>query len=323
MIQVRVCAASVICDHAVRTLEEMPAVSAITRSRGASLKPPGDIVTVDVAREGANEVIDLLEDLRVPDVGTIHISTPQSWLSKAAHEAEKLAPGASADAVVWPDLVLKSYDDSELNLIYASFITLATTIAAIAIIVDSQILVVGAMVLGPDFGPIAALGVGLVRKRWRLMWLAIRTLVLGFVLAIALTAAAALLARRLGWIDQLDLTPAARPATAFIYTPDKWTFIVAVIAAAAGVLSLTSERVGGLSGVFISVTTIPAAGNIALGLVLRDRSEVMGSLVQLGLNVSGMIIAGGLTLWIQQVVWARIRMPRSKVVPGVYSKRSG
>ena len=50
-----------------------------------------------------------------------------------------------------------------------------------------------------------------------------------------------------------------------IYTPDKWSFIVALIAATAGVLSLTSRKSGALTGVFISVTTVPAAGNIALG----------------------------------------------------------
>ena len=35
-----------------------------------------------------------------------------------------------------------------------------------------------------------------------------------------------------------------RPATAFIYTPDKSSYIVAVIAATAGVLSLTSRKTG-------------------------------------------------------------------------------
>ena len=43
--------------------------------------------------------------------------------------------------------------------------TLAIMLAAIAIVLDSQILVIGAMVLGPEFGPIAALGLALVRRR--------------------------------------------------------------------------------------------------------------------------------------------------------------
>ena len=72
----------------------------------------------------------------------------------------------------------------------------------------------------------------------------------------------------------------ARPGTDFIYSPDKWSFIVAVIAAAAGALSLTSAKVGGLSGVFISVTTVPAAGNVALGIAFGVQAEIWGSTAQ-------------------------------------------
>ena len=44
------------------------------------------------------------------------------------------------------------------------------------------------------------------------------------------------------WAGSRSTTsPGPRPDTAFIYTPDKWSFIVAIIAAAAGVLSLTSR----------------------------------------------------------------------------------
>lgn len=64
----------------------------------------------------------------------------------------------------------------------------------------------------------------------------------------------------------MDDVTGPRPGTDFIYCPDKWSFIVAVIACAAGVLSVTSARTGGLSGVFISVITVPSSGNIALGL---------------------------------------------------------
>ena len=85
----------------------------------------------------------------------------------------------------------------------------------------------------------------IVRRRGSLLALASRTLLVGFVVAILATTVAALVGRMLGWIT-LGQVIAPRPATGFIYTPDKWSFIVALIAAAAGVLSLTSARVGGL-----------------------------------------------------------------------------
>ena len=187
--------------------------------------------------------------------------------------------------------------------------SLATLIAGIAIVLDSQILVIGAMVLGPEFGAIAALGVALVRRRPLLFAVAARALVIGFAVAIVVTSVAALAGRALGWITLEDIT-GPRPATAFIYTPDKWSFIVAILAAAAGVLSLTSARLGGLSGVFISVTTIPAAGNVALGLAFGAWDEVRGSGLQLVVNIVGMALAGCATLALQRVVWSRVPAPR-------------
>ena len=115
---------------------------------------------------------------------------------------------------------------------------------------------------------------------------------------------AALSARALGWIVTEDVT-GSRPGDDFIYSPDKWSFIVALIAAATGVLSLTSAKAGGLSGVFISVIPVAAAGNIGLGAAFGAWGEVAGSAVQLALNISGMILAGWATLALQHLVWNR------------------
>ncbi len=80
-------------------------------------------------------------------------------------------------------------------------------------------------------------------------------------------------------------------------------------------LSLTSDRAGGLVGVFISVTTIPAAGNIALGLALGNRHEVWGSTLQLVVNITGMAAAGWFTLTLQQAVWRRVSARRLRKIP--------
>ena len=290
-----------------------PAVSNLAVLRGASLEPVGDIVLADVAREATNELIDRLDAIGIPEQGTIHIEPVTTWVSRAGLEAERHTPGSSADAVVWADVTQRAYEEAELNWTYLAFMSLATLLASIAIVVDSQVLVIGAMVLGPEFIPIAALGLALVRRRGTLFKRAARTLVLGFAIAITLTTAAALVARALGWIIADDVT-GERPGTDFIYTPDKWSFIVALIAAAAGVLSLTSAKVGGLSGVFISVTTVPAAGNVALGLAFGAWGEVTGSAIQLALNISGMILAGWATLALQHLVWNRKARHRQRLL---------
>lgn len=79
-------------------------------------------------------------------------------------------------------------------------------------------------------------------------------------------------------------------------------------------LSLTSARLGGLSGVFISVTTIPAAGNMALGITFGLGGTVVGSLAQLLINLAGMAVAGWLTLALQQASWQRLSAYRARVL---------
>ena len=313
MLHVRILAPSDMTDDVVSVLEADPCVSGLVVVKDAAIRPRGDLLLADAPRESVNEIVAGLRALGVHRRGTIEIQRVDTWLSSEGFNAELRAPGSSADAVVWAEVAQRSYEESELNWTYLCFMTLATVIAAIAIVLDSQILVIGAMVLGPEFGAIAALGVALVRRRFALLGHAVRTLVLGFTAAIAATTVFALIGRALGWVTLANVV-GPRPATDFIYSPDKWSFIVALIAGAAGVLSVTSTKAGGLAGVFISVTTVPAAGNIALGLAFGAGHEVWPSVVQLLVNLLGMALAGWLTLALQQFVWSRVSLRRAKAM---------
>ncbi|MFF4210617.1 DUF389 domain-containing protein [Streptomyces sp. NPDC001796] len=99
----------------------------------------------------------------------------------------------------------------------------------------------------------------------------------------------------------------ARPNTSFVYAPDAFSFVVAVLAGAAGTLSLTSAKSGALVGVAISVTTVPAAANAAVALAYGDTGQTAGSTVQLLLNLLSIVLAGTLTLLAQKWFWARQR----------------
>jgi uncharacterized hydrophobic protein (TIGR00271 family) len=313
MLHLRIALPPALSSPVLRVLRDNPAVSSLSHLPDALIQPEGDLVFADVAREAANEVIDRLRALGVHRDGTIQVEPVRTWMSQAGFEAERRTPGSSADSVVWAEVTQRAYEESELNWTYLSFMTLATLLAGIAIVLDSQILVIGAMVLGPEFTAVAALGLALVRRRSALLWFAARTQVIGFGVAIALTTVAALAARGPGWVTIGQVT-GPRPGTQFIYSPDKWSFIVAMIAAAAGVLSLTSAKVGGLSGVFISVTTVPAAGNVALGLAFGVPEEIWGSGLQLVVNIAGMAAAGWATLAFQQAVWTRMSQRRARLV---------
>src|SRR5437764_402076 len=109
------------------------------------------------------------------------------------------------------------------------------------------------------------------------------------------TALLALVARGVGLISPGDITGPGRE-TEFIYHPGWFSLITALVAGTAGMLSLTSSKSAALVGVFISVTTIPAAGNAAVGGVLGHWHETWQSLAQLGINLVGITFAGVVTL---------------------------
>lgn len=281
---------------------------------GASLAPRGDLVLADVARESADDVVAALRRLGVARDGGITMGAVDAAVSGAAERAEARAPGQGADAVVWDQVVRTTDADAALSASYLAFLTVATLLAGIAIINDSAILTIGAMVLGPEFATLAALAVAVVHGRRTVARRALGTLAAGFAVAIGLTTLAVLAGRVLGWFGT-EVLAAERPETGFITAPDRWSLVVAVLAGVAGVLSLTSARSGALVGVFISVTTVPAAADMAVSLALGGGTEFLRAATQLGINLAGILAAALATLAVQRAVWRRV--PR--VVPRVVS----
>jgi uncharacterized hydrophobic protein (TIGR00271 family) len=292
--------------HEVRELfESDPGTAHLAVLPGASVRPAGDLVLADVARESADGLIAGLRALDCDRDGAITLESLDAAISRSAEEAERAAPGDASDAVVWEQVVRSVSSDSALSVSFLAFLSIATLIAVIGIVNDSAILVIGAMVLGPEFTPLAGIALSVVHHRRSLFRTSAVTLVTGFVVAIAIAALIALVWRGLGWIHPSVLT-ADQPQTGFITSPDKWSLVVAVLAGIAGVLSLTSAKSGALVGVFISVTTVPAAGAMSLALALGGGREFGEAATQLGVNLAGIVVAAAATLLVQKAVWRRV-----------------
>jgi len=233
------------------------------------------------------------------------LSEPSTLFSDATEAAEKAAPGEPDDGIVWDVVENRVRRDSKLTWSFLAFLTLATLIAGAGRLLDQPILIVGAMVVGPEFSPVAAMCLALARPRLRLFPGAARTLFVGFSVAIAIAAPFWFVGYLLGVVSAEDA--ASGELTQFIIKPDAWSFVIALLAGIAGVLSLTSSKSGPLVGVFISVTTVPAVGTIALCIGTGVWHEVGGAALQLGVNILGMLIAGTATLWLQRIVWSHVQ----------------
>jgi uncharacterized hydrophobic protein (TIGR00271 family) len=291
-------------DKVVRLLHDDDSVTNIAVVRDAYVEPEGTLVVCDVAREGANAVVSRLRELRVHHDGSIMLTEPETVLSDAATRAEETAPGRPDDGLVWDAVEDRVRRESSMSIAYLGFLTLAVLLAGAGRLLDQPILIVGAMVVGPEFSPVAAICVGLARPRPSILPMALRTLIGGYVIAIVLAIPFWWVTHLLGHAGSADV--AKGPLTAFIVQPNGWSFVVAVLAGIAGTLALTTAKSGPLVGVFISVTTVPAAGTIALCVGTGVWGEVAPAFLQLVVNLSGMIVAGTATLLVQRAYWARV-----------------
>lgn len=279
-------------------LEAEPGVAHLTIATGVSRQPAGDVIEAMVAREAAEGILYRLAEHGVPRSGQVSLHPVEMMLSDAADAAELAAPGDGADALIWDELLATTGEESRLNATFLAFLTISCLLAAVGVITNSAITIVGAMVVGPDFGPLAALAVAVVGRRGDLAAHAGRALGIGFPFAMVVTAALTLVARVTGLFNPATLTHLDQ--VSFIYQVGPYSAIVAVLAGAAGMLALTSDKSSALVGVFISVTTVPAAGFAAIAAIAGDWAQCGGAVLQLLINLAGITVAGVATLMVRR-----------------------
>jgi uncharacterized hydrophobic protein (TIGR00271 family) len=201
-----------------------------------------------------------------------------------------------------------------------ALLIIAGLIGSVGILTNSQILIVGAMVVGPEYGAILSTAFGVIRRDIAQVRHSATALVVGFTLAVAGALLLALVVRGAG-LEPKAYALGIRPVSNLIDTPNWFSFIVALLAGVVGVVSLTEARSSTLIGVFISVTTIPAAADIGVSLAFGSYSESWGSALQLLLNVTVLTAVAVVGLPAQRAIWRR--MARAAAAPTPLQKTGG
>jgi uncharacterized hydrophobic protein (TIGR00271 family) len=304
VIHVRIVSSPELLDPVLMRIEGDASIVNVVVVEGAGRRPVGHLVLLDVAEEATNDLLVSLRELGVHQSGSVSIQRAPLTVSDAAEQAERLAPGNPAEAVIWDEVVARAQADATLTLSLLIFMVIAALIAAVGIVTDSPILIVGAMVVSPDYNPLSAATVGMFVHRRALVRRGLTTLATGFAAGVVATIVLSLA------VDAIDSIPSSvafdqKALTAFISRPTLFSAVVALLAGVAGALSLTEARAGALVGVFISVTTIPAVAAIGVHLAAANWPRAWGATVQLLVNVVCLVVAGWATMEVQRRVLTR------------------
>jgi uncharacterized hydrophobic protein (TIGR00271 family) len=302
MLRVRVVSPPGWTERLVDKLSVDPGIRNLVVLPGAARRPTGDAVQFDLLTQFANPVLRELRALPFGESGSVVVEDMDVADSADAAPGRKAFYGEVAP--VWEIVESKIRAGGVYPPSFFILLVIAGLIGAVGILTNSQILVVAAMVVGPEYGAIMATALGINKKDRRAVRDGLSALVAGFAMAVLATLIFGLV------IKGLDRTPklyelGVRPVSSLINSPNLFSVVVAVLAGIVGVVSLTEARANALIGVFISVTTIPAAADMGLSAAYGSWSEARGSTFQLLLNVVLLIAVGAGGLRLQRSIWHR------------------
>lgn len=266
-------------------------------------RPDGDVIQFDLAAGSANPVLRQLRDLGIGEGSPVAVHIVDAALPEPSPPARQgRRPYLGEIPPVWELLYARIRADAVYAPSFYILLVIAGLIASVGILTNSQILIVGAMVVGPEYSAIISVASGIESRDRAPVRSGLMALVGGFLLAIVV-------ALIFAWcIKELGKTPRAyslglRPVSDLINSPNLFSVVVAVLAGIVGVVSLAESRANALIGVFISITTIPAAADVGVSLANQLWSEARGSALQLLLNVGLLVIIGALAIRVMKSIW--------------------
>jgi uncharacterized hydrophobic protein (TIGR00271 family) len=285
-------------EHAValgERLERTGGVHRLVRSE-AELSAGGTVLSADVDPVVADEVVAALDELGI--AVDDYVLVRQEVIAPPTVGRRRHGPQAFA----WFELMGEARANARPIARYLALMGVAGAIAALGVLEDNGILIVGAMAVSPDLLPICATCVGIVSRRPRLVRRASATLLIGLALVMVIALVLTALLDLIGILgDSFVLGDSGLGSLANI---DYSTVLVALAAGVAAILSFET-RASAAVGVAISVTTIPAAGFLGVALALGDASNAGGAALVLAVNVILLIVSGSITLAVQHALATR------------------
>jgi uncharacterized hydrophobic protein (TIGR00271 family) len=305
MLHLRVVSPADVTGDLMPVLCADPAVTNLTLLPGAVSHPDGDAVYFDVLNGAANDVLGRLRGLGLDQRGSIVMENIDASISVRADRAATRRGRFHEFTPVWAEVQARVALEGTFPPSWYVLMVIAGLIGAVGILTNSTILIVGAMVVGPEYGAILSLTFGVTGRHPAQVRRAAAALAFGFALAVVSALLLALIIRGAGLVPRA-YTLGIRPVSSLINSPDWFSFIVAMLAGVVGVVSLTEARSSTLIGVFISVTTIPAASDTGVSLAFGSGHEAWGSVLQLLLNVTVLTAVAIAGIPAQRAIWRRV-----------------
>ena len=285
-------------DRLTRELAQIEPVVGLSVQRGASIKPPGDILIVHVLNRGADAVLTCADAARAYGAVAVVTAETASIIDPARNEVVE----HDVDEAIWEEMETGLRHQARVTPNFLALMALGGAIAAAGCVAEGAaqaVIFVAASVIAPGFEPVARIPLGLVLRNWSVVRRGVVSTLAGYSILLLSAALAFVLLELTGTASaellrgNAEVEKIAHPTTADV--------LVSLCGAAAGMVMIAAYRRSVIAGPLIAMVLIPAAGLSGAGIGAGQLDLLLQGLQRLGIDMVCIVGLGALIVLIKQL----------------------
>jgi hypothetical protein len=286
-------------DELVPALERLDQVVSLSVERGASVKPPGDVITVHSLNSEAGDVLRAADEAHAH--GEVSIATADVASLVDREHAEAIVK--DTDEALWEEVEAGVRHQSRPTHNYLLLMAAGGAVAATGFFSTpptQTIAFVSASVMAPGFEPLAKVPLAIVMRRSTMLVRGLRSALAGYVLIVAAAAITYLVLEATGaatlknFLGNKEVDKLANPSSLDV--------LVSSCAAVAGVTMVASRRFALLAGPLIALALIPSAAMAGVSIAAGQADLMAQALERLGLDIALIFVFGLLVAGLKQLL---------------------
>lgn len=292
-------------DELTQELSRLDPVLGLAVSRGASLKPPGDVVTLHVLNAGADDVLRAVARCCQGEPYVVASAEITSLIAPDRREQVE----RDVDEAVWEEMQTGLRHQGRTTANSAALMALGGVIAAVGLVSDPvpQVMAfMAAAVVAPGFEPVAKMALALLLGRWHAVWRGLYSTLVGYAAVMAAAGLTFALLLATGAIDVGAFT--GNREVANLAHPTTEAVLVSLAGALAGAVIVSSYRRSVIAGALMALAIIHTAAAIGMGLMCGRADIAAEALERLGIDLGLIVGCCGLVFALKQW-WVHRRKP--------------
>ncbi|MBO0934001.1 DUF389 domain-containing protein [Fibrella aquatilis] len=286
-------------DRLLDQLRPLAYVVGLSIERGSSIKPPGDVLTIQVLNRGADEVLRCVADVCQQQSFSVATAELASLIDLENHALiEK-----DYDEAVWEEIETGLRHNGRLTPNYVALMGIGGVVAAVGLVSDpapQAVSIVAAAVLAPGFDPLAKVALGVLNRRKQLILMGLRNTLIGYGVLILCAGLSFWLMRLTGATTVADFIN--NPEVKSLSDPDMKQYLMSIGGAIAGGIIVASYRDSFIAGALMAMAFIHAAAMVGVSLVAGQWHYAVQGLERFGLDALFIVVGCYLVFGLKQVL---------------------